>query len=1080
MRKLLAVNYLPVHLIHDIATWAQAIADLPASGLLPCRNVLVFNERTAHALRKELVTSGQTSVLAGTRFLTSVALATELLAAADSDFHPETTDLSATRIARVFRQGLPLHHFRCEFLAETPGWDVAFARTLRDLESAALRPKDLRFARAPAQLLDVAAVWEAVDQLAGPSWSSARIIAEAASLLASDPSRWTFAGPTLATLAPMFTAGEARLVKAIPGAQLAMFAARPLRAGFLERIGQLLGDDAVQALSQTPLDAAALAAAAGPARTERDVLAASFLDTPEALALPGRPRSRGVDGTVHLEEHAGVEAEVEAAADWVARQILEHKLPLDRIAVLVPRAEPLAAMIGRRIGRLGFGTEQAPVPVFVAGGLPLLASTAGARVLAVLNALQQHLPVELVAEILTTFRPVGENALRLSRSRAYEVAYALGTAGGNASDPAAALSWAERVVLRGAQLEQELAASRDAADLRRGERLLQDLRASGPALLALSELARRILGDAPLSELWLALEQFMADWMLLPPDASGVPFPALLAAARERTLPGLDAEHHEVRGSHALAWLIGELHALRVPGARFGDPAVYVGTIRSAAGLSFDAVRIVGLAEGHWPSVSREDPVLPDRLRELVPTPGLQTTTARSLAQLHALGMVVRGAQRSLVFSMARIDVDRSQREPSPIFLEVASALGRPGPGGEPAPTIADLRLLRRDAFLPARLFADEFRNAWPLSAAAWQWRVARYQRGPHSTWAANPALDLERVRELAALGFAPTEEGLFGSGAELDAPGLAAEKPISASGLRELLRCPHKFMLERVLGWREPVAASQLRELDALAYGTIFHAATEDLYRLHGEELSARKGTLEVWQGRADAIAEAALASFLESHPLLGEAVRARQLARLQADLRLFLEDEWNAPVPSLFVAAEHAFGYDQPEPVDLGKSTLFVRGRIDRIDVEGRRLMVRDLKTGRAHPRRGEEAEPDPLLDLQIGLYALVAKPMAKKRRLALGASYVYTGAQPSRERAFREDIDALEAATLDWLRVAEGVLRERAFVRTPIEGDCAFCPFVPVCGTGFHARVAELLEAKRRGPLRALRVLKLGADG
>jgi len=1046
--------------------------------------VLVFNERIAHSLRKELVTSGRTSLLAGTRFLTPLAVATAVLEAAEVEFNVDSGTLRVARIARALRQGLPLQHFRGSFLAETPGWDAAFARTLYDLETAALRPSDLRFSGASAQLLDVATVWEAVNALAGTSWSNVRVIAEAAALLASDPKRWGFEGPTLATLAPMFTAGEARLAKAIPDAKLALFAARPLRAAFLERAEALLGGEAARALQGTPLDPHAAQAASQPTATERDVLVAGFLDTPEALARPDRPRSKGADGTVHLEEHAGVEAEVEAAADWVARQILEHKTPLDQIAVLVARSDPLAGLIARRIGRLGAGLSGGPVPVFVAGGLPSSSSTAGARVLALMRALEEHLPAERVAEVLPTFRPAEPDARRLSRGRALALAYALGTAGGSAAHPPGALAWGDRAAQRAAQLAKELADARaggaapsleDASSLRALERLLRDLETAGPALQALTRLAGRVLDDAPLSELWLGVEAFITTWMLLPVDESGATLQPLIVAARERSLSEGDLD--DLRGAAALRRIADDIAALRLTGPRFGDPAIYVGSIRSAAGLSFDAVRVVGLAEGHWPSVSREDAVLPNGLREQVPQPGLQTTTAQSLAQLHALDMVVKGARRAVVFSMARTDVDRSQREPSPLFLEVAAALGRPGPAGEAPPTVPDLRVLRRDGFAPARAYADAFRRAWPVTLSAWQTRVARHRLAPHSVWFGEPLLDLDRIAERAAGGGAAADEGLLGPRAPLEVPGLTAKDPISASALYGLLRCPHKFMLERILGWYEPAAASPQRELDPMEYGTLFHAAAEDFFRQHADGFSERSGSLDHWLAEADEVAEAQLSSLLETYPLLGETVRAHELARLRRDLRRFLEDEWKAAVPSRFLLAEHPFGWGEPSPVDLGKTTLFVRGRIDRIDVEGRRLMVRDLKTGRAHPRRGKECEPDPMLDLQIGLYALVVKAMAKERKLDVGAAYVYTGLHPDRERAFREDIATLETATLGWLRTAEGILRERAFIRSPSQDDCSFCPFAPVCGDDFRPHVAELLESKQRGPLRALRILKLG---
>ena len=96
--------------------------------------------------------------------------------------------------------------------------------------------------------------------------------------------------------------------------------------------------------------------------------------------MPGqeRPRSQGPDGSVDLEEHAGVEDELEATAGWVARQVADGT-PLEEIAVLVPDLDPLAGLVAGRLGRLPW--HDGVFPVCVVGGLPLVAFAAGARAL---------------------------------------------------------------------------------------------------------------------------------------------------------------------------------------------------------------------------------------------------------------------------------------------------------------------------------------------------------------------------------------------------------------------------------------------------------------------------------------------------------------------------------------------------------------------------------------------------------------------------------------------------------------------------------------------------------------------------
>jgi RecB family exonuclease len=152
----------------------------------------------------------------------------------------------------------------------------------------------------------------------------------------------------------------------------------------------------------------------------------------------------------------------------------------------------------------------------------------------------------------------------------------------------------------------------------------------------------------------------------------------------------------------------------------------------------------------------------------------------------------------------------------------------------------------------------------------------------------------------------------------------------------------------------------------------------------------------------------------------------------------------------------------------LEAGGERLHVRGYVDRIDVEGDHALVRDLKTGRAHPRVGDEADPLPARDVQLGLYGLVARRLAAEWGLPgrLQAAYAY--ARTGEERAFRDDHAALEKAAGEWLALAARLLAARAFPPTPLERDCAICPFQPVCGPAVPGRAAAAAAAAA-GPVR-----------
>lgn len=1027
-----------VTVIRSLGDLADLVAALPSAGALPLRTVLVASERQAHALRRALVRTKRERTLAGTRFVGPLTLALELCRDAGLDLVPGEEELRAARLLALFAGPLELEHFDLALLREAPGWPAAFARSISELEGAGLVPDALP-ASTP-RWRDLALVWRRLEAAAGPSATAARVYRAAGDLLRKGARPAT--GPVLAAVTGRETAPLAGFLLRLPGLALALWHARPLRERHLARVEALYGPEAREALAAAPLPEAT---AKSP---ERDLLARFLFAPPALLADPLRPRSAGPDGTVELSEHAGVEGELEAAADWVARELLERRTPLEQVAVLAPSKGPLLSLLAARLARLPW--RGGTLPIHVAGGLPLTERAGGARTLALVRALAAFLPAEAVAALLPSLRAGLGERKHLSIQEAMEVAWSLGTAGGNAGEPGLALSWSPRAAAREAALAAEVEAATEARD--RGDAgTLACLRAVRPALDALVDLAKLVVDRAPLSTLAPALVAFARDWLLDP--GPGAPVHALLADALEA--PAADATTGRLGGGAALALVEERLLSLRLSTARFGEPALFIGPVAAAAGLDFAAVRVVGLAEGALPSAVREDPVLPEPMR-LEAHPLLVPIAAdRVAAQLHALDGALHAASRAVAFSFPRSDLDRSEREPSSLLVEIGAALGRPDPRGKGA--IPDLRALERVAFGPARAAARAFRTDRPVGEVAWQDRAARLEAIP-AAWTVEPAVAIAPILErLSATELGP-DTGLLGTAGPLpEIPGLSPRRPISASALGTLLGCPLAFCLERVLHWREPAAAPSLRQLEATEYGSLFHGAAEAFYRTHGEDFVARRRTLAHWQREAQAVADARLAALLETRPLVGRGVVEKERGRLRRDLARFLDQDWRLPLDR-FVDVERAFGEPKPLALDAGGIALHVRGYIDRVDVARGRTLLRDLKTGTPHPRRGEEEGLDPGLDLQLGLYGLVARQLADAWGVPARVDVAYAYVGHREERAWRgADSGRLEAATRGWLGLAARLLSDHSFPPSPDADTCTWCPFRPVCGAGTPARAA-----------------------
>lgn len=1086
------------------ASLANALASREAPGPLPARTVLVPSERHAHALRRALARAAP-ALLAGTRFAGVRNAAEEVLHAAGVPFTAGEDALRASRVRALLQEDLPLERLDLSLLRETPGWDAAVAHALAELEGAGLASGDLP--RDEPLLRDLALLLDRATAAAGTSLGSARVFLEAAARLARDPSLWPFDGPSFALATGEETVALARFLSAVPGRTLLLAPAQEATPRLVARVRALHGDAAAAAVARPP-------APPPPGAKERDLLAALLFAGPGVLADPARPRSAGPDGTVDLEEHDGVQAELEATATWVARQVLSGR-PLEEIAVLVPAQDPLALLVAERLERLPFPPGEGPLPVHVAGGLPAVSEAGGARLLALLDALAGHLPAERVAALLPALRIEGdEERKHLTHGEAMELAWSLGTAGGNAANPAGALEWAARAEAREEELSKERArgvADEDsgAREAWRRERILRDLRAARPALEALVRLSGTLHGGEgqPLSAFVPALLAFVERFLLLP-GASGR-LGDRLGEALEGACAGPLGAH--LRGADALDLVRERLLSLRVARGRFGEAAVHVGAIHALAGLDFAAVRIVGLCEGVVPSAPREDPVLPDRLREALERerPGLFLPRAedRARAQVRALVAAVRGARETVALSAPRVDLARTEREPASLFVDAAAALGRPDAAtGRPAGPVPSGAALARDAFRPAGQALADFRDAHPVSAACWLHRASRFREELPPAWLRDPLFAPDRLAALdrpeGPLGPA---DGVLGSGDPFPRiPGLSPERPISASALQQLLQCPRMFLMRRILGWDEPAGAPSLREVDAAAFGTLLHRAVETFFREHGELFVKKEGRLAAWLAKGEAIADAAFDGFLSEYPLVGERIREKERGRLRDALRAFLEYDFGLSHPERrLVGVEVPFGEETPLAIPAGGTTLHVRGYVDRIDAEPGRTVVRDLKSGRPYPRTGREAGPTPVRDVQIGLYQRAAGALASKWRASrtVEAAYAYSnGRGEVEERAFRgrEEAAALAAATDGWLDAAAALLARRAFPSTCDRDDCTYCIFSPLCGDAAIARARDGLDlaleaslpraparGRRRaeppGPLVRFRALKLGpGDG
>ncbi len=109
----------------------------------------------------------------------------------------------------------------------------------------------------------------------------------------------------------------------------------------------------------------------------------------------------------------------------------------------MPTPDPLAALLATRLAELPWWPG--PPPVYLACGVPATSTPAGARLLAIANALVGFLPAAALIELLPRLRR-GEDG-HISPGRARALVDSLGARGGSATRPDGALQWRERVAV---------------------------------------------------------------------------------------------------------------------------------------------------------------------------------------------------------------------------------------------------------------------------------------------------------------------------------------------------------------------------------------------------------------------------------------------------------------------------------------------------------------------------------------------------------------------------------------------------------------------------------------------------------
>ncbi|MGC9399154.1 MAG: PD-(D/E)XK nuclease family protein [Anaerolineae bacterium] len=416
-----------------------------------------------------------------------------------------------------------------------------------------------------------------------------------------------------------------------------------------------------------------------------------------------------------------------------------------------------------------------------------------------------------------------------------------------------------------------------------------------------------------------------------------------------------------------------------------------------ARGLTFDAVALLGLAEGDFPRAENDDVLLRDGDR----------------ARLAARGLTLEPQQRGDEATFFYQAVTRVRRH----LLLTRPYLADDGQAWEPSPYWSATRDLFEDAPLQHIRPTDPVRD--PASA---QERAASLPSPAAPTPETSPG-DLSALSEPLAQRFGP-------------------ERAWSSSKLETYAKCPHYFWAAYVMEL-EPEALPE-PGFDVLILGSIYHLVLERLYA------RVPDGDPDRLRAELDAVAREVYATAPDDYGFRPTPLWERQQEELTETLRRTLEALIEAGGDYVPLEPELAFGLQGRPPLVIRRDgiTLQLRGYIDRVDraADGK-LRIIDYKAG------STPISPRDLVEgtrLQLPLYALAAQE-ALGESVDSGFYWHISSAEASSlklERFSGGVAGAIETAVAHALSIVEAV-RAGEFAPAPPSGGCPrFCPAAVYC--------------------------------
>jgi len=641
--------------------------------------------------------------------------------------------------------------------------------------------------------------------------------------------------------------------------------------------------------------------------------------------------------------------EAREALRWIKGRIVRDNLQPSDCAIAVPDIESYRASLEAASDEFG-------VPIRFSQGQILSAIPAGAAILDLLNLTYQDYPLRsLLDTIRSPYFALNSLGLHLSDAKLLEIASRYG-----------------QVVQGLAQWEETLTAL---SKQNSNKVELVDLSEEGTAIpeLPSGKIASRLLGGLQsLSDrLSPPGEMSFKQWAIWLQDLlESIGFFKYLAEAGEIDVCDtfdsllLALVHSEALTGESPTGYEGFLKewaglmrttALQEELSSKSQPAVRIYSLMEARGIRVDALAVLGLAEGIFPSIERADPFLSEDIRKQL---DMEPKIGQEQAGLFY--QVVTRADRFLLLTRPYLAKDGESWEPSPYWNALQELLLdkpmriHPDEARSLSEAASPNELLfwnaRRWSQTGAELkvtISDKFESRWHHIVGTQTILADRLQKDSRGVFDG----DLSQLSQLLSVRY-------------------GEQAGWSASRLESYASCPFSFLVSSGLGL-EVIEPPQIG-YQANQLGTILHAVLEQVYP-EVSDPSDSASVLSHLPEVARRVFETAPRDYKFRPSPLWETQKTELFQVLEAAVQGIADYDPSQKWRPLAFEAKFGMGGKPPLVLDTPGGGIRLHGLIDRIDInpEGK-LRVIDYKSG------GSQLSPQDLIEgrrLQLPIYALAA---------------------------------------------------------------------------------------------------------